>query len=272
MDKVKEHSIRGIIKESVSEFATAFNKKHSKELKKPDGVINSKKKNSFMAILGEEFIYYSALVRSFDSSFGNLIEKIGNLIAQHNYQTKTEISSFLLKEQSEYIDTILNYYHKKEYVPSISHYANQSFMRPTNIDSFKTVHQCDNWFYDKTTDTHYLIELKAGGDLDIKKAQAEKKELLNEYFMLKNLYPDKTIKIHFATAYNKYGEGNPWSQSSVETYFAKDELLIGKDYWNFVCKDEHGFDIIFDEYKKSAGEIVSALSRVKNLYFPVKKQ
>lgn len=26
---------------------------------------------------------------------------------------------------------------------------------------------------------------------------------------------------------------------------SKDELLIGKDYWNFICNDEYGFDIIF---------------------------
>ncbi len=268
MDAVKECIIRNIVKNSVTEFATRFYNRYSAEIENPEGVVNSKKKNCFMAGLGDEFSFYSALVRSFDSSFGNLIEKIGNKIAQNTYKTQTEISSFLLKEQSEAIDTILNFYKKEKRKPEIKDYSDMSFLRPSNIDSFKTVHKCDNWFFDEETDTHYLIELKLGGDLDIKKAQSEKKELLNEYFMLKNLYPDKKIKIYFATAYNRNGEGKPWTQSSVETYFAKDELLIGKDYWNFVCKDERGFEIIFDEYKKAALEVQASLNRVKDLYIP----
>lgn len=43
---------------------------------------------------------------------------------------------------------------------------------------------------------HYLIELKASGDLDNKKARAEKMALLEEYFLLKNqLKDDSTAKI-----------------------------------------------------------------------------
>ena len=55
---------------------------------------------------------------------------------------------------------------------------------------------------------------------------------------------------------------------TVENFiFAEDELLIGKDYWNFVCDDEKGFDIIFEQYKVSANKIKTALARIKDLYF-----
>lgn len=64
-----------------------------------------------------------------------------------------------------------------------------------------------------------------------------------------------------------YGEGAEWKQERVKQFFADEELLIGKDYWNFVCDDEDGFKIIFDQYKQSAAYINEALERIKALYF-----
>lgn len=48
--------------------------------------------------------------------------------------------------------------------------------------------------------------------------------------------------------------------------FAREELLIGKEYWDFVCNDENGFSIIFDQYKKSSSYIKEAINRIKKLY------
>ena len=115
-----------------------------------------------------------------------------------------------------------------------------------------------------------MIELKSGGDLDNKKSKTEKLALLQEYFILKNSLidkPDEKIKLFLATAYNMYGEGNEWKQERVKQYFAEEELLIGKDYWNFVCDDTEGFNVIFEQYKESANYIKNALSRIKQLYF-----
>lgn len=52
------------------------------EVNNPEGVINSKKYNCFINELGEEFMFYSAFVRSFDSSFGKVLENMGNSIAK----------------------------------------------------------------------------------------------------------------------------------------------------------------------------------------------
>jgi len=43
--------------------------------------------------------------------------------------------------------------------------------------------------------------------------------------------------------------------------------LIGKDYWNFVCNDDEGFDIIMKQYSESVNHIKSALENIKNIYF-----
>ncbi len=91
--------------------------------------------------------------------------------------------------------------------------------------------------------------------------------------MLKNLLSlseeskgDK-IFLFFATAYNKFGEDNAWKQERVQQFFADDELLIGKNYWNFVCDDSNGFEIVFEQYKKSCIYIKNSLNNIKNLYF-----
>ena len=112
--------------------------------------------------------------------------------------------------------------------------------------------------------------MKASGDLDNKKARSEKSALLDEYFLLKNQLKDDSnaqIKIFFGTAYNKFGEGREWKQERVRQFFADEELLIGKDYWDFVCNDSEGFDIIFNQYKLSAEKIRVALRKIKDLYF-----
>ena len=75
------------------------------------------------------------------------------------------------------------------------------------------------------------------------------------------------IKLFFGTAYNKYGEDSEWKQERVKQFFADDELLIGKDYWNFVCDDPEGFNIVFEQYKASSEYIKEALERIKVLYF-----
>ena len=229
-----------------------------------------KKNNCFIAELGEEFMFYSAFVRSFDSSLGNVLEKMGNNIAKLSYEVRGNIDSFILPEQTQRIANILESYFQHITTPEMAHYNNFTTIIPKDITSFKSTHVTDHYFYNAEKNEHYLIELKASGDLDNKKARAEKSALLDEYFLLKNsLINDSTakVRIFFGTAYNKFGEDKPWKQERVRQFFAEDELLIGKDYWNFVCDDEQGFEIVFEQYKESAEYIREALTKIKGMYF-----
>ncbi|MGN1458490.1 MAG: TdeIII family type II restriction endonuclease [Acutalibacteraceae bacterium] len=259
MDNTKRKAIQAIVNASIKNFANGFEIRYTNDVNNPKGVINAKKNNCFIAELGEEFIFYSAFVRSFDSSFGNVLESIGNDIASVSYEVKGDIDSFILPEQTQHISSLMSSY-EKHIMPQTSHYANYFCIIPPNISSFKATHPTDNYLYNPDKHEHYLIELKAGGDIDNKKSKAEKIALLEEYFLLKNLLQqnNKTedkVYIYFATAYNKFGEGNEWKQERVQQFFANEELLIGKDYWNFVCNDENGFDIVFEQYQKSCKEI-----------------
>ncbi len=268
MEDLKRKSIQGLVDQSIKSFVDGLDLRYTADLNNPDGVINSKKHNVFIAELGEEFIFYSAFVRSFDSSFGNVLESLANAIANLSYDVKGKIDSYLLTQQSQHIDYLLNEYETYHTKPKITDYSTFTCMKPKDVTSYLKSHETDNYFYNPEKKEHYIIELKAGGDLDNKKSRAEKNELLQQYFLLKNqINEDEKIKIYLATSYNKYGEGNPWKQGRVLQYFSEDELLIGKDYWNFVCNDEQGFEIVMEQYKKSATYIKNMLIKVKEMYF-----
>lgn len=269
MDEAKKRAIQVIVDKEIKKFADTYETRFTNEVDNPDGVINSKKNNCFVNELGKEFMFYSAFVRSFDSSFGKLLEKIGNELAKLSYDVRGNIDSFLLPQQSQHMDYIILEYEKHR-KPKISDYCDFTCMIPEDIRSFKKSHVTDHYFYNKAKKEHYLIELKAGGDLDNKKAKTEKLAMLQEYFILKNSLrdkPDEIIKLYFGTAYNKYGENTEWKQERVKQFFAEEELLIGRDYWNFVCDDLKGFDIVFGQYRKSSAYIKDALGRIKALYF-----
>lgn len=96
MDSEKRKAIEIIVDTCISSFAIGLKERYQKEVADPYGVINKKKLNCFIAELGEEFMFYSAFVRSFDSSFGKILENMGNQIAKLSYVVEKNVNAFLL--------------------------------------------------------------------------------------------------------------------------------------------------------------------------------
>jgi uncharacterized OsmC-like protein len=260
----KEKAIRGIVASFVKAYAAGFSDRHISEKDDEDGVINMKIHNVFIAALGSEIQYYSALARSLDSSLGNMLEKMAIQIAELHYKVTQHVEGKLYKAQTDYIAEILEEYKNHARYPFIKDYKGISLKTG---DSITKRHESDYYLVDEDNGMHYLIELKIGGDLDNKKARSEKEALLEQYCILTNeLGSEENVKILFATAYNRYGEGKPWTQGRVLQFFSKDELCISSDFWNLVCKSENGYDIVIDEYKKNAHYINEALDKIKNVY------
>lgn len=267
----KESAIRAIVSSCVEAYAAGFSDRHLSEVDDDEGTINMKIHNVFIAVLGADIQYYSALARSLDSSLGNMLERMAIKIASLNYEISQHVEGPIYQEQTDYIAELLESYkntkganHK---TPTLGDYVGISKRNTTSKHSKR--HESDYYLKDKETGMHYLIELKIGGDLDNKKARSEKEALLEQYCILANtLGSEDRIKIYFATAYNRYGEGKPWKQGRVCQFFAKDELLISSKFWNLVCKSERGYDIVIDEYKKNAHLIIEALARIKRAYLP----
>jgi len=251
-----ERAIRAVVRSHVEAYASGFSDRHLSEVDDPEGTINMKIHNVFIAALGTDIQYYSALARSLDSSLGNMLEKMAINIAMLHFEVSQHVEGVIYQEQTDYIAELLEAYkntrganHKK---PTLADYEGIINKRKDATAHSKR-HESDYYLKDPETGMHYLIELKIGGDLDNKKARSEKEALLEQYCILANtLGSEANIKIYFATAYNRYGEGNPWKQGRVRQFFADDELLISSKFWNLVCKSDNGYDIVLDEYKKNA--------------------
>jgi len=260
----KEKAIRSIVASAVQSYATGFSMRHIMDKDNEDGVINMKIHNVFIAALGPEIQYYSALARSLDSSLGNMLEKMAIQIAGLHYKVSQHVEGKLYKAQTDYIAELLEEYKNHTRYPFVNDY--KGITSKTGEADTKR-HESDYYLVDEETGMHYLIELKIGGDLDNKKARSEKEALLEQYCILTNeLGSEEKVKILFATAYNRYGEGKPWTQGRVLQFFSIEELCISKDFWNLVCKSPDGYDIVIDEYRKNAHYINEALDEIKNVY------
>lgn len=76
-----ERAIRSVVATAVKTYANAFSERHLSGLNDPDGTINMKINNIFIAELGPDIQYFSALSRSLDSSLGNMLETMAIQIA-----------------------------------------------------------------------------------------------------------------------------------------------------------------------------------------------
>jgi len=263
----KREAIKSLVYTAVESYAEGFQGRHEGEKDDPLGTINMKIHNVFIVVLGPEIQFYTSLVRSLDSSLGNMLEKLAINIAKFSYEVEKRVEGPLGVEQTRGVAELLEKYKRREITPpTIEDYQ---FLRSKPKDKSLTTkrHESDYYLIDKRTGDNFLIELKIGGDLDNKKARSEKEALLEQFAILSNTLPsDAKIKVCFATAYNKDGEGNTWKQERVKQFFADDELLIGSDFWNFVCKSKDGYEIVLSAYKERAHLIKGAIGSIKKTY------
>lgn len=265
MESNYEALIRSIVRNQVKGFAAGFKDRHLSQRDNPEGVINSKVHNMFIAALGPEIQFYSALVRSLDSSLGSLIESMALEIADWHFEVTQQVTGTLFVEQTRAIADLLQNYLTRRMTPSVFDYQNLRKLNTGEVHS-KT-HASDYVLQNRQTGELHLIELKLGGDLDNKKARSEKEALLEQFCILSNSHEsDQKITMHFATAYNRYGEGKTWKQERVKQFFANEELLISSDFWNFLVQDVNGFQVIMSEYRSQANLINEVLEELKAAY------
>jgi Type II restriction endonuclease, TdeIII len=194
-----------------------------------------------------------------------MLEGLAIAITKLSYKVERRVEGTLSSEQTNEIARILEAYRRRAKRPEVKDYVGLISMRGGGAEVAR--HESDYYLQDWDIGHHYLVELKIGGDLDNKKARSEKQAVLEQYAILCNsLGSADKVSIHFATAYNRFGEGAPWHQERVRQFFADEELLIGSDFWNFVCKSDAEYEVVLDEHKRNASSIVDALTRVKVAY------
>ncbi len=263
MNADKQKIISDIVKKHIEKAGNNFKLDYNKNSGVKFKNIENKYNNIFISGLGDEVVVYSALMRSLDSSLGNTIEQMALDIAKSvGYKVSQGVNGNLSTDTIQKIALLLEQYKNKSNPKKvlISDYdiIKKSALETEGAQKF---HNSD-YLLEKEVDGVLelsLLELKIGGDLDNKKARSEKEAIFEQYAILVNQYKDRIadgtaiINTYFATAYNKNSINSGkeiWTQGSVKTFFAYEELLIGKDFWNFICDDSDGWDIIKEEYNK----------------------
>jgi hypothetical protein len=59
---------------------------------------------------------------------------------------------------------------------------------------------------------------------------------------------------------------NRGDRKESDNFFADDELLIGKDFWNFICRSDDGYQTVLEAYRQSAPVIGEALESTRETY------
>ena len=114
-----ERAIRSIVSSCIQCYASGFSDRHLAEKDDENGSLNMKIHNVFIAALGPEIQYYSALARSLDSSLGNMLEKMAINIAALHFKVSQHVEGILYKEQTDYIAELLEQYKRHARIPSI---------------------------------------------------------------------------------------------------------------------------------------------------------
>ena len=259
MNVDNEKAIRAIVSGYVESYASGFSDKTT--TKDVQYLCND-----FLVTFDKKLCYHACLLYLWHKTFQDMLGKIAMKIATLHYKVSQHVEGVLYKNQTDYIAEILEDYKNHARSPQISDYLGISKKKGEGIHKR---HESEYYLLDEDSGMHYLIELKIGGDLDNKEARSEKEALLEQYCILTNqLGSEDHVKILFATAYNRYGEGRPWTQGRVLQFFSNEELCISRNFWNLVCKSERGFDIVMDEYKKNAHYINEALNKINGVYLP----
>lgn len=252
-----------IIEREIKDFASTFLQDYVSDGGKKGSNIINKRNNIFIAALGNDITVYSALMRSLDSSLGNRLEKIAKEIAKENYIVKNGVEGYMPAASISAIADLLDKYHSHSKRPEVN---DVELVYKERGEELKT-HEVSDYFLTLKSDPHqkFLIELKIGGDLDNKKAESEKRALLQQYVILRNsdeIQPGDTVKIFFCTAYNKYGEEAKWTQERVRQFFCDEEIKVGRDFWNFFANSPKGYEMVKGSYLKHAHYLREALQKI----------
>lgn len=250
-----------IMRDQLGAFTHNFKRDYSPGGSKLKNLVN-KANNPFILALGREIVIYSTLMRSLDSSLGNRLERIARAIAEASYLVYDVVEGDVPIGIDRKISDLMNIYTSKRRRPQLSDLEEIAATGETE----HKIHKSDYHLVKRSDERqHFLLELKIGGDLDNKKARSEKQALLEQYSILKyslQIRDDCIIRLYFATAYNFSGEEEIWNQERVKQFFGEEELLIGRDFWNFISDSGEGYRMVVDAYLQYAPLLKKALEEI----------
>ena len=115
-------AISALVRTAVQSYARGFGERHLRQLDNPEGVLNMKIHNPFIAALGEEVQLFSGLMRSLDSSLGKMLEDLAMNIADLSFDVSKNVQGDLGAEQTRDIADLLEKYKRRDKTPEVADY------------------------------------------------------------------------------------------------------------------------------------------------------
>ena len=276
--------------------------KISKLIDSPNMIDNICKEinNPFNFLCGLDHVISSSYTRSFSSSLGTHLQSAAVEIAKahgwevlndtsniaENKDNKIEIHGNYSDETRKIIDETMTYIGKSNKNNKLTNQVLNEFKAKIIDSVLMTVgvpilRHSDIIIGKKDSNDIFqisIIESKSGGDLDKGKSVSQRREILELYAILASKYKEGlrngtvNINIFFATLYNKtdlFAGAENWKSSSVTKNFVKEELLIGKDFWNYICDDENAYIEIIKLYGKYSMITQQAIDNLRTKIKPL---
>lgn len=212
---------------------------------------------------------YMGMGRSFDSQLGNRLQNIAlHIVRLNKYKFAPNHFIFNLCENMLYISTVIDN-SNKQFIGVGENINDEEYLRSFPISyeqkdyllSLSELYKIKNKiigipvdliYYDTEYNTFDAFEIKSGGNLDTKNADANFNEVLR---LMKILNPINGSQSYFATCYNNMGEGaNP--QGSIFAKLPEDHILIGKDFWNKILPVNVSYKRFIEIYQYIFREVV----------------
>jgi Type II restriction endonuclease, TdeIII len=143
-------AIRALVKTAVESYAVGFQSRHQAEVEDPAGTLNMKIHNVFIAALGPEIQYYTALVRSLDSSLGNMLESLAVNIAGLFFEVHRHVEGPLSIDQTRRIAELLDRYKRHDKRPDLADYELLRQVTPPAGDKSSKRHDSDYYLIDRS--------------------------------------------------------------------------------------------------------------------------
>lgn len=222
---------------------------------------------------------YMGMGRSFDSQLGNRLQNIAfklccldeSKIAPNHFvfnicDDRLYVSTIYDNKCKQFISITDNEY-EMEYVFHVPITEDQKEYLLSLNSLYKAKNgvigiPVDLIYFDKSDECFYAFELKAGGNLDTKNADANFNEVIR---LMRILEPFEDSMSYFATCYNNMGEcANP--QGSIFEKLNEEQLLIGSKFWNKVLPSEIFYIRFIEIYQYIFREIVKVDKRLQVVY------
>lgn len=247
---------------------------------------NKRENNIFLIFSDKNAKKYMGTGRSFDSQLGTRLQKIAMFVARKKYGEESVPNVITLHDDGDVIklstisypnsngmsqkvywttkpaEDLLNKKVRKLYDKGSNAVIKKNFAVKSKEKIIKYIKEefkkrdskgngipIDLFVLKDTTDDKllaYSYELKAGGNLDTKNAQSNAEEVKSLNIIFSFCY--RSIS-RFATCYDGKGDSTP--DGSIGNRLAREQILIGKEFWVEILEDEVSYDEFIDIYKEA---------------------